>query len=91
MKKQKQQTTWSQFIPLVSIFFFWGFVAASNDILIPVFKKSFTLSQFQSMLVNNAFYAAYFVGAVVFFLFSIKSDVFARVGYKRTVSFGVCI
>ena len=26
-------------ITLISIFFFWGFVAASNDILINVFKK----------------------------------------------------
>jgi len=91
MKQQKQQTIWSQFIPLVSIFFFWGFVAASNDILIPVFKKSFTLSQFQSMLVNNAFYAAYFVGAVVFFLVSMKRDVLQIFGYKRTLSFGLCI
>ena len=91
MKQQKQQTIWSQFIPLVSIFFFWGFVAASNDILIPVFKKSFTLSQFQSMLVNNAFYAAYFVGAVVFFLISMKRDVLQMFGYKRTLSLGLCI
>lgn len=91
MKQQKQQTIWSQFIPLVSIFFFWGFVAASNDILIPVFKKNFTLSQFQSMLVNNAFYAAYFVGAVVFFLVSMKQDVLQMFGYKRTLSLGLCI
>jgi len=60
MKQQEQQTKWSQFIPLISVFFFWGFVAASNDILIPVFKNSFTLSQLESQLVNNAFYAAYF-------------------------------
>ena len=33
-----QQTKWSQFAVLVSVFFFWGFVAASNDILIPVFR-----------------------------------------------------
>ena len=58
MKQQEQQTKWSQFIPLISVFFFWGFVAASNDILIPVFKNSFTLSQLESQLVNNAFYAA---------------------------------
>ncbi len=55
MKQQEQQTKWSQFIPLISVFFFWGFVAASNDILIPVFKNSFTLSQLESQLVNNAF------------------------------------
>ena len=69
MKQQEQQTKWSQFIPLISVFFFWGFVAASNDILIPVFKNSFTLSQLESQLVNNAFYAAYFVGSLVFLSF----------------------
>ena len=33
---------------LTTVFFFWGFVAASNDILIPVFKKAFNLTQGQS-------------------------------------------
>lgn len=87
--EQSQQTKWSQFIPLISIFFFWGFVAASNDILIPVFKKSFMLSQFQSMLVNNAFYAAYFVGSVIFFVISLKGDVLYKFGYKKTLAFGL--
>lgn len=89
MMENKQQTKWAQFIPLISIFFFWGFVAASNDILIPVFKKSFTLSQLQSMLVNNAFYAAYFIGSVIFFMISIKGDVFNKFGYKKTLAFGL--
>ena len=43
MKSENSQTKWGQFIPLVTVFFFWGFVAASNDILIPVFKKAFDL------------------------------------------------
>ncbi|NDK18778.1 MAG: sugar MFS transporter, partial [Zetaproteobacteria bacterium] len=41
MSSENSQTKWGQFIPLVIVFFFWGFVAASNDILIPVFKKAF--------------------------------------------------
>ena len=45
-----QKTNWTQFGTLISVFFFWGFVAASNDILIPVFKKAFDLSQAQSQL-----------------------------------------
>lgn len=91
MEQNPSKTQWSQFISLVSVFFFWGFVAASNDILIPVFKKSFTLSQLQSMLVNNAFYAAYFVGSVVFFIVSLKRDVLQQFGYKKTLSFGLMI
>ena len=58
----KHATKWSQFGTLITVFFFWGFVAASNDILIPVFKKAFDLSQGQSQLVSVAFYVAYTVG-----------------------------
>ena len=50
-----QPTKWSQFGTLITVFFFWGFVAASNDILIPVFKKAFDLTQAQSQLVSLAF------------------------------------
>ena len=55
MNSENKQTNWAQFIPLVTVFFFWGFVAASNDILIPVFKKTFDLTQLQSQLVSLAF------------------------------------
>lgn len=85
------QTKWSQFISLIIVFFFWGFVAASNDILIPVFKKYFVLSQVQSQLVAWAFYAAYFVGSLIFFLISLKSDVLQKFGYKKTLSFGLVV
>ena len=50
-----QQTRWSQFLVLITVFFFWGFVAASNDILIPVFKNAFHLTQAQSQYVAVAF------------------------------------
>ena len=61
-----KQTNWGQFVPLVTVFFFWGFVAASNDILIPVFKKAFDLTQSQSQLVSVAFYVAYTVGTLIY-------------------------
>lgn len=52
MTSKNTQTQWGQFIPLAIVFFFWGFVAASNDILIPVFKKAFDLTQGQSQFVT---------------------------------------
>lgn len=91
MNSNTVQTKWSQFISLIIVFFFWGFVAASNNILIPVFKKYFVLTQFQAQLVEWAFYAAYFVGSLIFFLISLKSDVLQRFGYKKTLSFGLVI
>ncbi len=59
MSSENSQTKWGQFLPLVSVFFFWGFVAASNDILIPVFKKAFDLTQGESQLVSVAFCGLY--------------------------------
>ena len=58
MNSENASTKWAQFIPLVSVFFFWGFVAASNDILIPVFKKAFDLKGAEAQLVSLAFYIA---------------------------------
>ena len=91
MTSNTVQTKWSQFISLIIVFFFWGFVAASTNILIPVFKKYFVLTQFQAQLVEWAFYAAYFVGSMIFFLISLRSDVLQRFGYKKTLSFGLAI
>jgi len=91
MNSQTQQTKWSQFLSLIVVFFFWGFVAANNDILIPVFKKWFVLSQVQSQLVAWAFYVAYFVGSVIFFIISLKSDILQKFGYKKTLAVGLCL
>jgi FHS family L-fucose permease-like MFS transporter len=88
-----QQTRWSQFGVLITVFFFWGFVAASNDILIPVFKKAFNLSQGQSQLVSVAFYVAYTVGSLIYFGISksIGQDVLNRIGYKNGICLGLVI
>lgn len=91
MSSKTQQTKWSQFLSLIVVFFFWGFVAANNDILIPVFKKWFVLSQVQSQLVAWAFYVAYFIGSVIFFIISLKSDILQRFGYKKTLAVGLCL
>lgn len=89
----EQQTKWGQFIPLVTVFFFWGFVAASNDILIPVFKKAFDLTQGQSQLVSVAFYVAYTVGSLIYMGISYltKGDIINRIGYKNALALGLTI
>lgn len=88
-----QKTNWAQFIPLVTVFFFWGFVAASNDILIPVFKKAFDLTQGQSQLVSVAFYIAYTVGSIIYMLISlaIRKDLVNKIGYKNGLALGLAI
>ncbi|HEX8270826.1 MAG TPA: MFS transporter [Flavobacterium sp.] len=93
MSSEHLKTKWGQFIPLVTVFFFWGFVAASNDILIPVFKKAFDLSQGQSQLVSVAFYVAYTVGSLLYLLISYltKRDLITRIGYKNSLALGLSI
>ena len=88
-----KQTNWGQFVPLVTVFFFWGFVAASNDILIPVFKKAFDLTQSQSQLVSVAFYVAYTVGSLIYMFISkaIKQDLVNKIGYKNGLIVGLLI
>jgi MFS transporter, FHS family, L-fucose permease len=88
-----QQTKWSQFGVLISVFFFWGFVAASNDILIPVFKEKLQLEQWQSQMVSFAFYVAYTVGSIIYFLVSkaVGGDILNKIGYKNGISLGLVI
>jgi FHS family L-fucose permease-like MFS transporter len=93
MSSENSQTKWGQFIPLVTVFFFWGFVAASNDILIPVFKTAFDLTQSQSQLVSLAFYIAYTVGSLLYLGISVITgkDIVSRIGYKNSLSLGLII
>lgn len=88
-----QTTRWSQFGVLITVFFFWGFVAASNDILIPVFKKAFNLTQAQSQYVAFAFYVAYTVGSLIYVAVSklIGLDLLNKIGYKNGICLGLVI
>jgi MFS transporter, FHS family, L-fucose permease len=93
MTSESTKTNWGQFIPLVTVFFFWGFVAASNDILIPVFKKAFDLTQSQSQFVSIAFYISYTVGSILYMLLSlaIGKDLVNKIGYKNGLALGLVI
>jgi FHS family L-fucose permease-like MFS transporter len=89
----QQQTKWSQFGTLVTVFFFWGFVAASNDILIPVFKEKLHLEQWQAQLISFAFYVAYTVGSIIYTTISKATggDILNRIGYKNGIGLGLVI
>lgn len=68
---------------IVSLFFLWGVANNLNDILIRQFQKAFTLSDFQSGLVQSAFYLGYFLLGVPAGLFM------QRFGYKAAVVLGL--
>lgn len=78
---------------LVTVFFFWGFIASSNSIFIPFCKTYFKLDQFQSQLVDFAFYGAYYFGALVLFILSnfSKKDIMNKWGYKNGIIYGLLL
>jgi FHS family L-fucose permease-like MFS transporter len=78
---------------LVTVFFFWGFIAASNGVFIPFCKTYFQIDQFQSQLVDFAFYGAYYFGALIMFILSNSSgkDIMNKWGYKNSIIYGLLL
>jgi FHS family L-fucose permease-like MFS transporter len=84
-------TNYGALSTLIVVFFFWGFIAAGNSVFIPFCKHFFGLDQFQSMLIDFAFYVAYYLGALALFAFSVfgGNDPVAKWGYKKSIVFGL--
>lgn len=78
---------------LITVFFFWGFIGASNGVFIPFCKIKFGLDQFQSQLIDFAFYGAYYIGALLLFIFSglAKKDILNSWGFKRGIINGLIV
>lgn len=82
----------SAFAILTSLFFMWGFITCMNDILIPHLKKAFSLTYGQAMLVQMAFFGAYFIISLLYFLISSsQGDPIAKVGYQKGLVLGLVI
>lgn len=84
-KPDEAPSTRLAFVLIVSLFFLWGVANNLNDILIPQFKKAFTLSDLQSGLVQSAFYLGYFLIALP------ASAYMQRFGYKAAVVAGLLL
>ena len=80
-------------LTLVTVFFFWGFIAASNGVFIPFCKTYFSLDQFQSQLIDFAFYGAYYIGALFLFIFSSirNTDILNSWGFKSSIVKGLLL
>src|SRR3954471_10819253 len=76
---------------LVTVFFFWGFIAAGNGVFIPFCKHYFHLDQFQSQLIDFAFYLAYYLGALLLYFMAsvLGKDVVSRWGFKNSIVYGL--
>ncbi len=84
-------TNYSALGTLVTVFFFWGFIAAGNSIFIPFCKHYFKLDQFQSQLIDFAFYTAYYIGALALFAYGSfgGKDLVGKWGYKKSIVYGL--
>lgn len=78
---------------LITVFFFWGFLAASNGVFIPFCKTHFHLTQFESQLIDFTFYGGYFIGSLILYFISqlTKVDLLNKIGYKNGIVYGLLI
>lgn len=84
-------TNYGALTTLVTVFFFWGFIAAGNSVFIPFCKHYFQLDQFQSQLIDFAFYTAYYIGALLLFAYGAfgGKDLVGKWGYKKSIVYGL--
>ena len=77
------QTYGSALAIVTTLFFMWGSLTSLNDVLIPYAQHAFKLNLAESMLIQTAFFAAYFV-------FSIPaSKIIDWIGYKKAIVVGL--
>src|ERR1700730_13223001 len=68
---------------VTTLFFMWGFLTCLNDILVPHLKSIFDLGYAEVMLIQFAFFGAYFI-------FSIPSaKIIDWMGYQRSMVLGL--
>jgi MFS transporter, FHS family, L-fucose permease len=87
----KQPTNHGALSTLITVFFFWGFIGAGNSVFIPFCKNFFHLDQFQSQLIDFAFYIAYYIGALLLFAYGTVSgkELVGSWGYKKSIVYGL--
>src|SRR5579863_5871711 len=71
------------FILVTSLFFLWALGVNLNDILIPHLKKTFNLTDFQSSLIQTAFFGGYFLAAFP------AGWLMERIGYRKGILVGL--
>lgn len=80
------------FLTITFLFFMWGFITVMNDVLIPHLKEVFELSYFQAALIQFAFFGAFFIISLGYFIISIsKGDPISKIGYKNGIIIGLLL
>jgi len=93
MEQKNSKSYGSALYTIITVFFFWGFLAASNGIFIPFCKAHFNLTQFESQLIDFTFYGGYFIGSLGLYFASqiTKVDFLNKLGYKNGIIWGLVL
>jgi len=93
MKQNNTKNYTSALLTLATVFFFWGFSAASNGVFIPFCKSHFSLTQFEAQLIDFTFYGGYFIGSFILYFASQakRMDILNHIGYKSGIVIGLLI
>ena len=78
---------------LTVLFFMWGFITVMNDVLINTFRSIFDLSPTQRSLIQSAFFGAFFIVSLIYFLISSASgkDPINKIGYKNGMAYSLIV
>ena len=78
---------------LTSLFFMWGFITVMNDILINTFRGIFDLTPPQRALVQFAFFGAFFIISLIYFIISTSKgkDPINKIGYKNGMAISLAV
>ncbi len=93
MKQNNSKNYTAALLTLATVWFFWGFAAASNGVFIPFCKSHFNLSQFEAQLIDFTFYGGYFIGSIILYFVSQfkRVDIVNKLGYKNGIAVGLLI
>jgi FHS family L-fucose permease-like MFS transporter len=81
----QQKSYQSSFISVTILFFLWGFITVLVDSLVPRLKEVFEMSYAKTVLVQFAFFTAFFV-------FSLPAGaILTKIGYKKGIVLGLVI
>ncbi len=88
----KSESRLTAFIVITILFFLWGAITSVNDVLVGFYKEQHSLSELKSMLILFAFFGAYGLGSLGYYLYSQKNgDPINKVGYKKGMLLGLIV
>ncbi len=89
----KKNVDYTETIIIVTgLFFLWGFITSMNGILMPKLQEDFNLNALETILLQSAFFGAYFIISLLYYLFSeLIRDPIEWLGFRRFIILGLVV